>query len=149
LSRLRIIAAPILLLMIALSLTGCSRAATVEYIPEGGRYTLSELEAVARSVDISPLEDLAPEAITETRQTYLASLRGHGDKASRVADVLTRDFPPATAAVPLLVEGAEVDGRMVWIIVEAWAEENGPLTHRRLWLLDQATYGLVDSISLR
>lgn len=148
-SRLRFIATPVLLIIIALALVGCGRNTTMEYIPEGGSYALVEIEAVARSVNVTPLENVLPSDIPDTRQKYLTDLRGHGGEASRVADALTRDFPLDTAAVPLLVEAAEVDGRPVWLIVEAWAEEGGTLAHRRLWLLDRETLDLVDSMSFR
>lgn len=148
-SRLHAIAVPVLPLIIALALAGCGRDTVIVYMPEGGSYTLAEAGDVARSVDVTPLEKVTSEEVSDTRQEYLTDLRGHGADASLVADALTRDFPLDTAAVPLLVEAAEVDGHQVWLIVEAWAEDGGTLSHRRLWLLDRDTLDLVDSMSFR
>jgi len=149
LSRLRIAAMSSLLLIIALTLVGCGRGVTIEYIPEGGTYSMADLEGLAHDVDIAVLEDVASSEIGETRQKYLTALRGHGEQASIVADTLTRDFPVDTLAVPLLVESGVVDEQNVWIVVEAWAEEGSTLLHRRVWLLDRDTMALVNSLSFR
>ncbi|MBN1459884.1 MAG: hypothetical protein JXA57_10115 [Armatimonadetes bacterium] len=148
-SRLRMTAVPVMLLIIALALTGCGRNTSIEFIPQGGTYSLEDMADVALSVDISPLKDVPATEVSVLRQEYLTALRGYGSEASAVADALTRDFPLDTAAIPLHVEAANVDGTDVWLIVEAWAETGGPLEHRRLWLLDRATLGLVDSVSFR
>lgn len=135
--------------IIAFTLCGCERTATIEYIPEGGSYARTDLEDVARAVDIEVLADVEFGQISDTRQAYLASLRGHGPDANRLADTLTRDFPLDTAAVPVLVEDAVLDGAPVWLIVEAWAEDGGVLEHRRLWIFDRETLDLRDSLSFR
>ena len=147
--KLRHIAAPVLVIILSLGLFGCGRDVAIEYIPEGGSYTLAEAAAVAQAADISALADVSSDAIAKTRQEYLTELRGLGSDASLIADALTRDFPLDTAAVPVLIEGSIVESRPVWLIVEAWAEDGGTLSHRRLWLLDRETFALVDSMSFR
>lgn len=139
----------ILLFIIALAMAGCAGGSTIEFIPAGGTYTLGDAEAEARSIDISALEKVTVDEIGTLRQERLADLRGFGEDAALVADTLTRDFPIDSLSVPIRVEAADLDGQEVWLIFEAWAEEGGTLSHKRLWILDRDTRALVDSMSFR
>jgi len=149
LNRSRLYAMSVLIVIIALAIGGCSGGGTIEFIPDGVTYSLEDVEATARSIDISSVADVAADEIESTRQDYLTDLRGYGEQAGDVADTLTSDFPLDTLAVPVRVEAAVVDGQDVWLVFEAWAEDGGTLAHRRLWILDRDTLTVTDSMSFR
>ncbi|MCE5203361.1 MAG: hypothetical protein ABFC80_04165 [Coriobacteriales bacterium] len=136
-------------LMIAscLVLAGCS--ASFEYVPEGESYTLSEVEELAQETPLGSASKVDVSRAADVRQERLAELRGHGEAAKALADALTRDFPADHPAVPVYIEAGTVDGTDAWIIVEAWGEDEGPLTHRRVWVLDRTTYAVLGSASFR
>ncbi|MHB1342293.1 MAG: hypothetical protein ACYC77_10565 [Coriobacteriia bacterium] len=138
---------PVLLAALCLMLAGC--ATTLEYVPEGVDYTLDEVEDLAQSIPLGPVEDIATEDGTETRQQRLTELRGYGDTERALADALTSDFPVDPGAVPVYIEAGRVDGDVVWIIIEAWGEQGSTLVHRRLWVLDRTTYTVLTSSSFR
>ncbi len=135
-------------LMASLALGGCA-SGDMQYIPEGGTYTLAEAQDLGSSANTDSVRDLTPDEARQERQERLARLRGEGEAARALADVLTTQLPADSAAVPLLVEAAVVDGADVWIVVEAWGDDDGPLAHRRLWLFDRETLLLVGSSSFR
>lgn len=132
----------------ALALAGCGRA-IVEYIPEGGTYTLAEVQEHAVTVDARGAERIATDDAYEERVDRLVYLRRQGEEAAAVADALTSGFPTENASVPILVERGTVDGQPVWIVVEAWGEPGAKTEHRRLWLLDGQTLDVVNSSSFR
>jgi hypothetical protein len=128
------------------ALAGC-RSAAVEYIPEGGTYTLAEVQERATSFDVRDADELTTAEASAERVDRLVYLRKQGDRAAALADALTTGFPTDNASVPVLVEHATVDEREVWVVVEVWGEPGGRLTHRRLWLLDYGTLDVVNSSS--
>ena len=128
--------------------SGCSRAA-VEYIPEGGVYTLADAQERARSLDVRGADAIETDKAASERVDRLVYLRRQDDQAAALADALTSGFPTENASVPVLAEHATVDGRPVWLIVELWGEPGAKLTHRRLWLLDDQTLEIVNSSSFR
>jgi hypothetical protein len=132
----------------ALALAGCG-SSTVEYIPEGGTYTLAEVQARAVALDSDGAEGIATDDAIDERTARLVHLRRQGDEAAALADALTTGFPSENASVPILVERGTVDGRPVWIVIEAWGEPGAKLEHRRLWLLDDQTLEVVNSSSFR
>lgn len=138
---------PVLLVMLCIVLAGC--AATLEYVPEGKAYTLKEAEDLARSIPLGSAEEIAVADASDVRQERLTELRGYGDTERALADALTSDFPVDHAAVPLHIEDGRVDGDAAWIIVEAWGEKGGTLTHKRLWVLDRTSYTVLASSSFR
>lgn len=133
-------------LVLLASSTGCARA-TLEYIPEGGSYTMTELEDLVSTLDIGDVTDLTAADAAGARVERLASLRREGERAVALADALTEGFPTDSASVPVRVEAATVDGQSVWVVVEAWGEPGARLTHRRLWLLDYETLEIVSGSS--
>lgn len=137
----------VLLLLLVLAV-GCS-SADLEFIPTGGEYTRQEAQDAAAAIDIEPVRDVTSADAPEMRSERLESLRSNGTEASALADALTRDFPSETAAVPLRVEAASVDGVDVWLVFEAWGDEGGTLTHRRLWILDREALTVIGSSSFR
>ena len=131
-----------------LALAGCG-AATVEYIPEGGTYTLGEVQQLAVTVDARGAERIATDDAYGERVKRLVYLRRQGEETAALADALTSGFPTETASVPILVVRGKVDGQPVWIVVEAWGEPGAKTEHRRLWLLDDQTLDVVNSSSFR
>jgi len=134
--------------LLTLACAGCD-AAIVEYIPEGGTYTLSEAQERAVAVDAHGAERIATDDADAERVDRLVYLRRQGEEAAALADALTAGFPTRSASVPVLVERGTVDGQMVWIVVEAWGEPGAKLEHRRLWLLDDSSLEVVNSSSFR
>lgn len=132
---------------LCLVLAGCSTS--FEYVPDGGEYTLAQTQELAQDTPLGKAAEIRTADANAERVERLTELRGHGEVADALADALTSDFPPEHAAVPLLVEAATVDGKPAWVIVEAWGEEDGNLSHKRLWVLDRATYAVVASSSFR
>jgi hypothetical protein len=133
-------------ILVCVSLSACGQPA-LEFIPNGGTYTMSEAEAMASGVSLSDVGDVKTSEGSALRSERLLQLREKGAEAALLADALVRDFPSGAASVPLLVESATVDGTSVWLVVEAWGDEDGVLSRRRLWVLDRLTYGVVASSS--
>jgi hypothetical protein len=85
----------------------------------------------------------------DARVDVLVWLRGRGSSGERAASLLTKGFPERTAAVPVLVRVAKVDGVRAVIVVEAIGETNGPLDARRLWVFEYSSGRLVSSSTYR
>ena len=143
---------PLTLLMALLSIivlaSGCSKAG-LEYIPAGGTYTMQAAQTAAAEVSLDGVREVMTADASALRTERLTDLRANGDEASALADMLTVDFPSETAAVPLRVEVATVDGVPVWLVIEAWGDEGEVLTHRRLWVIDRTTLEVIGSSSYR
>ncbi|MBF4509766.1 MAG: hypothetical protein ISP10_04720 [Aeromicrobium sp.] len=137
------------LLVVALTLTGCGGADIVTYIPDGGSYTSEDLTEALRTADLRSVASVAPDEIAQTRQSALAELRQNGDEAAALADVLTSDFPTDVLSVPVHIEVAEFEGRSVWLVIEASADDDGSLTSRRLWVFARDSLDLLAAISGR
>jgi len=146
--HIRTVLAIAVLALTILASTGCA-AAVLEYIPEGGAYTLSEVQERAVGVDAHGANKIKTVDADAERVDRLVYLRRQGEEAAALADALTSGFPTESASVPVLVERGTVDGQPVWIIVEAWGEPGAKLAHRRLWLLDATTLAVVNSSSFR
>ncbi|TDB38481.1 MAG: hypothetical protein D9V44_05610 [Actinobacteria bacterium] len=127
---------------------GCSKPG-LEYIPTGGSYTMDEAQAAAVSTSLEAVKGVKTADAPALRTKRLEQLRTEGPEASALADLLTKDFPSETAAVPLRIESATIDGDDCWLVIEAWGDENGVLTHRRLWIIDRATLEITGSSSFR
>ena len=132
----------IVALIALVALVACGRAG-LEYIPNGSTYTLKQAEEMASSVALLGVDSISAEEALKLRQERLSELRAEGTGPSRLADTLTRDFPSDTSSVPIRVESATVDGRSVWLVVEAWGDKDGSLTRRRLWIFDSTSFVVV------
>lgn len=137
-----------LLVVVGMALIGCSTT-TFKYVPEGAQYTLADVEELASGTPLGSAADIDTADANAVRQERLTELRGYGDVERALADALTRDFPAEHAAVPLRIEAGTVDGKDAWIIIEAWGEKGAKLAHKRLWVLDRATYAVIGSSSFR
>jgi hypothetical protein len=124
---------------------GCSRGPSVRFVPDGGTQTLAEVERSAATVSLGSAASVRVEDAPRVREQALARLRENGGDAGKAADLMTREFPVVTKAVPLYVEAATVGSRPAWIIVEAWGDRTGMLKYRRLWVFDRQNSWVIDS----
>ena len=131
-----------------LALAGCG-GPDIAFDATGGDYTSDTLQTYLADANLGGLDDMDVAEAPEARRTMLAGLRSRGDAASEVADLLTRGFPDGIAAVPVRAEAATVDGGEVWLVVEVWGDETGPLTHRRLWVFNRSDGSVITALSLR
>lgn len=133
-------------LLACTALAGCDRG-TLEYIPSGGSYTMAQVEDLTTQVNLSAVVNEQTADGSALRKEVLLELREADTGASSLADALTRNFPSDATSVPLLVEAATVDGVDAWIVVEAWGDEDGTLSRRRVWVLDRSTFTILGSTS--
>jgi hypothetical protein len=136
--------------VLVLGLSGCSRAPfKLRFEPTGSALTGPATEKLAASTDISSLASVTTTEAPAVRVTALNELRTMGPLGIRAADLLTIGFPARTAAVPVLVRICAVDGTDCVLVVEAFGDPGGTLTHRRLWVFDRATGAVVRAASFR
>jgi hypothetical protein len=136
--------------LLTTALAACGSAPELVFVPDGdAQYTLEELEAYTSGADVSPAEGVVVAEAAEVREELLVDLRTRGGEGEALATMLTEGFPPETASVPVLAETAVVDGQDVWLVVEVWGDDEGPLTHRRLWVFDREDGSLVHALSVR
>ena len=137
------------LTLAGLLLAGCASRPQARFVDGNRTYTLDQVSERAASLRSDASASVRVEDAAEVRQRVLAELRKHGALASQAADLMTRQFPPVTNAVPFYVEAATVEGRPCWVIVESWGGRTGTLTFRRLWVFDRATADLLASRTYR
>lgn len=126
----------LLLIATLLGATGCSSEKLV-WVDEGTSYTMSSVERVLETADISAQSSRDAAEATALRHAALTSLRKQGPSAAKAADLLTATFPAQTRAVPVYVESATLGGKPVIVLVEATGPKTGPLTMKRLWVLGE------------
>lgn len=143
----RRVSAQLAMLLVATSLVACGSAARLSFIPDGGSYTAEDLPALLASADLTAVSSVATEDGPRLRQDMLTSLRRQGDDAAALADTLTREFPTDVTSVPTVVERATYDGAPAWIVIEAWGEQGGTLSHRRLWVFSYEQRAVVAALS--
>jgi hypothetical protein len=150
-ARLAVAAALSALALSALALCACGRAAapSVRLETAGAALTSSAAEQLAASTDISALASVTSAEAPALRARMLAQLRAQGETGARVAELLTTGFPERTASVPVLVRICAVDGADAVVVVEAFGDVGGPLTHRRLWVFDRSSGAILRAASFR
>lgn len=146
---LRLAAALSLVALLAVLPLGCSGGPKARLVDEGARYVRDDLAGLLADADVAAAEKISTDEVANVRKEVLVDLRLQGDDGSAVADLLTRGFPADTAAVPVIVELAEFEGKDSWVIIEVWGDESGTLDHRRIWVFDRETGALVASASKR
>jgi hypothetical protein len=124
-------------LALSLTLTACAHR-EVTFAPGTTVVDKAEADRIALSADLRDSASLKGEDAVSARTEALVALRKQGKEAGGVADLLTRVFPSDTKAVPLLVRGVTMNGTPAWLVVEAWAERTGALSHRRVWVLSRS-----------
>jgi hypothetical protein len=128
---------------------GCGGPFHARFDPSGAALTTSAAERLARATDISALARVRATDAPALRDTVLRDLRTRGASGDRAATLLTAGFPERTLAVPVLVRVCPVDGRAAIVVVEAFGEAPGYLVHRRLWVFDAASGGILAAASFR
>ena len=135
---------------LALVLAACTRPATsptVRFESGGAALTSKEAEALAASTDITAFASVTSAEAPALRTAMLGQLRAKGDAGVRAAQALTTGFPVSTPSVPVLVQLRPVDGVDAIVVVEAYGDTGGTLTHRRLWIFNRATGALLRAAS--
>lgn len=140
-----------LLLATVLALGGCATARPFRliYVPSGAAISDIQAHRLASTTDISALASVTTTDAPALRDTVLRDLRTRGALGQRAADLLTQGFPARTAAVPALVRFCTVDGVSAVVVVEAFGDAHGTLTHRRLWIFDRSTGAIIGAASFR
>jgi hypothetical protein len=137
------------ILVIVVAAAGCGSPVKASFDESGDPLTLDEVETLARLADLSLADGIDVAHAPDARVDVLVWLRGRGSAGERTATLLTEGFPERTAAVPVLVQVAEVDGVRSIIVVEAVGAASGPLTSRRLWVFEYASGRVVRSSTYR
>jgi len=128
-----------LLLAITVMITaGCTKD-SVSWVDEGASYTATDAENLARSLADGQNAGTPVSQAYDLRQEALADLRGNGDNASELADLLTRVFVNDIRSVPFYTEAARVGDVDAWLVIESWGPSEGTLESTRLWVFEQAT----------
>jgi hypothetical protein len=144
------IALIVILASLALAVTACGRTEkplTVRFETSGSAITSKAAEALAASTDISAFASVTSTDAPALRTTMLGQLRARGDAGARAAELLTAGFPVSTPSVPVLVQVRPVDGVSAILVVEAYGDAGGTLTHRRLWVFDRVTGAMMRAAS--
>lgn len=123
------------LMALVVTAAGCAHRGP-QFVDENRTYTMSNVSGVLDVADTSPLKTVPVSESQRLRHNALASLRSEGKRASAAANLITSIFPPDAKAVPVYVERAHVDGRAVFLIVEAIGPHDGDLKDKRLWVVD-------------
>jgi hypothetical protein len=118
------------------ALTGCSKQ-TAPFVDGETSYDQTSVMAVARGIDTSRLADTSSSDAAPLRNKALTQLRSRGGRAVPVADMLTRTFSAQTRGVPVYFERATFEGKPAIVMIEAAGPENGKLTAKRVWVLDE------------
>jgi hypothetical protein len=143
---------PLLLLLpiaviVVFALCSCCMSDPVTWIPDGAPQTMGQVERNAQNVDASPAQKISPEDAPDARYDVLVWLRQRGADGERAATLLTQGFPARTAAVPVRIEIAQVDGVRSLIVVESAGGSSGARRYRRLWVFEMDSGQLVRSAS--
>jgi hypothetical protein len=125
------------------SSVGCGSQVGLDYEENGTPLMLSEAEALARQADLSPAAGIDVAHAPDARVDVLVGLRSRGAAGDRAASLLTQGFPERTAAVPVLVRIASVNGTRSVVVVEAVGDASGELDGRRLWVFEYASGRIV------
>ncbi len=132
------IALVLLLAITAILMAGCAKD-SISWVDEGASYTVADAESLARRLADDQNSGTPVSQAYDLRQAALADLRGNGDDASKLADLLTRVFVNDVRSVPFYTEAARVDGVDTWLVIESWGPSGGTLESTRLWVFERAT----------
>ena len=134
--RLRSSALLTLVFALTLILSACGTRGP-EFVDGGASYDTTSAAALTQVVDTSNLAGTPSSRAADLRHEALTALRARGGRAVPVADLLTRTFPAETRGVPVYFERAVFKGKPVVIVVEAIGPEQGKLSAKRVWVLDE------------
>lgn len=140
----------IIALTITLGAVGCTpQPYALRYEPTGEPLTGLEAETLAATTDVSALSKTPSADAPALRSDVLEELRAKSEAGQRAADLLTEGFPEKTEAVPVLVRFSSVDGTAAVVVVEAFGDDGGMLTHRRLWVFVRDSGAILRAASFR
>jgi len=135
---------------LTLLLAACApRPFSLKFEPSGAPLTETAAKQLAASTGIGALASVATTDAPALRGKVLEDLRTRGALGVRAADLLTQGFPPRTAAVPVLVRVCNVGDDDSIVVVEAFGDTGGTLTHRRLWVFDRTSGTVTFAASFR
>lgn len=136
-------------LIAGLALAGCAAAALpgVVFEATGAPLSSAAAEKLAASTDISAFRSVESSAAPALRAAALRELRAKGEPGVRAAELLTTGFPAVTTSVPVLVRMCAVDGVDAIVVVEAYGDAGGKLTHRRLWVFGRTSGAVLRAAS--
>jgi hypothetical protein len=134
---------------VAFMLTACASASQPLWVPDAGTLTPGQVDEIAANADLSRVGGVAIADAPDVRTDALVWLRQQGIDGDRAASLLTQGFPERTAAVPVVVEIAEVDRVRSLIAVEAIVGKDGKLSMKRLWLFEIASGRLIRSATFQ
>jgi hypothetical protein len=132
-----------------LLLSACTTSTRIAFTADVGSMSAAEIDTLAEGADLGSVEGVDVAEAPDVRTDALVWLRGQGAVGDRAATLLTVGFPARTAAVPLIVQVASVDGVRSLVVIEAFGDKSGPLRYRRLWVFDYKTGDLVRSAAYR
>ncbi len=130
-------------LVLAMCVAACSGPFRARLEASGPALTPAQADVLAQRTDISALAGVKASSADTLRQAVLAQLRRQGALGGRAADLLTAGFPAKTLAVPVLVRACKVGGRDAIVVVEAFGQASEDLVHRRLWVFDASSGGIL------
>jgi hypothetical protein len=133
----------------ALALAACGQGSLpgVRLETEGAPLTAAGAERLAASTDIRAFASVETSRAPALRASALQELRASGEAGTRAAELLTAGFPEQTASVPVLVRFCQIDGVDAVVVVEAYGDAGGMITHRRLWVFDRNSGALLRAAS--
>lgn len=141
------VALSLVLLVVALAVVGCARE-SITWVNEGASYSVPDAEELARELADDRYADTAVSEAYDLRQDSLAHLRGQGEDASELADLLTRVFVTDIRSVPFYAEAAQLDGVDAWLVVESWGPTGGTMASTRLWVFERDTGNVLLSMAV-
>lgn len=128
--------AGVLAVSVLLALAVGCKPASPRYVDEGGAYDRKSVMRLLSSIgETKGLAETPVSQATEGRHQAMSALRAGGGSAANAAELMTRVFPPATAAVPYYVESASYEGTSAVVILEAMGRKGGNLSDKRLWVI--------------
>lgn len=139
------------IVLAALLLAACGRtsAPSLRFEENGAPLTAAAADKLTASTDISSVSDVTADRAPALRNTMLQQLRLKGASGEHAAQLLTTGFPVSTPSVPVLVRLCSFEGTSAVVVVEAFADPGGTLTHRRLWVFAAARGDIIRATSFR
>jgi hypothetical protein len=133
---------------LALVLAACGGGVPeVVFEASGAPLTAATADSVAASTGIGAFASVESSSAPALRAKALEKLRAQGEIGARAAELLTEGFPPVSLSVPVLVRVCQVDGKDAVLVIEAYGDAGGKLTHKRLWVFELGSGAIVRATS--
>ena len=125
-----------LVALLTLVSAGCTPRGP-EFVDAGASYDQAAVTALAKGIDTAKLAETPSSKAAGLRHEALVGLRSRGGSAVAIADMMTKTFSAETRGVPVYFERATYNGTPAIIVVEAVGPNQGKLSTRRVWVLDE------------